>query len=334
MFVIKNSFVVGVLYLSAIIGAGFATGREIMTFFGCYGYAGFVGLAIACFLIIFCGAKALFIVMEQAIDNPHELNVAIGGRNGGKVITVICGLFAYSAYIIMLAGIRQLSKGSMVAVLIVSVCAYIVLYKGFDALTNICGILAPLSVILITILSIYGSVNKNTDVIVDVEYDSSVKGVIIRAFLYAGYNVLTSLCVLGRCKKLLKTRKTPIIGSIVGGIMLFVSAGAILFGILYGKVPVRGSEMPVLVIFGKDNILIYVSILIAMLVSAITGLTGTCIFFDNIIEEKKLGIILGIIAIPLSYISFGNLMDFLYPIFGFAGIFLMIMLALSYNKKV
>ena len=54
MFAIKDSFVVGILYLSAIIGAGFATGREIMTFFGCHGYAGFIGLAIACFLIIFC----------------------------------------------------------------------------------------------------------------------------------------------------------------------------------------------------------------------------------------------------------------------------------------
>ena len=125
-----------------------------------------------------------------------------------------------------------------------------------------------------------------------------------------------------------------IVGSIIGGLMLFVSAGAILYGILHGKVPVNGSEMPVLVIFGDRDMIIYVSILIAMLVSAITGLTGTCIFFDNVIEEKKLGIILGVIAIPLSYISFGNLMDFLYPVFGFAGIFLMIMLALSGNKKV
>ena len=168
----------------------------------------------------------------------------------------------------------------------------------------------------------------------DVEYSSSIRGVIVKSFLYAGYNVLTSLCVLGRCKKILKTRKTPVVGSILCGIMLFVSAGAILFGILHGKVPVKGNEMPVLVIFGEENILIYTSILIAMLVSAVTGLTGTCIFFDNIIEEKKLGIILGIIAIPLSYVSFGNLMDFLYPIFGFAGIFLMIMLALSCSKKV
>ena len=125
MFAIKDSFVVGILYLSAIIGAGFATGREIMTFFGCYGYKGFVGLAIACFLIIFCGAKALIMVKEQAIDNPHELNVAIGGKNGGKAITLICGLFAYSAYIIGAAP-RTIPGCPLFASLIISIPKHLI----------------------------------------------------------------------------------------------------------------------------------------------------------------------------------------------------------------
>ena len=334
MFVIRNSFVVGILYLSAIIGAGFATGREIMTFFGAFGYIGFVGLVLACLLIGFCGAKALLIVRERKIENPHELNIAIGGKHGGQIITILCGLFAYSAYVIMLAGIRQLTNESLLAVVLVSVCAYAVLYKGFDTLTNICGVLAPVSVILITILVLYGSLHMNVENIDDISYNPSVFEMLLKAILYAGYNVLTSLCVLGRCKNILNTRKNAVFGSAIGAIMLFASAGAILFGILHGKVPISGSEMPVLVLLEGKNTLLFIAILIAMLVSAITGLTGTCIFFDGIIPEKKLGAILGIIAIPLSYISFGNLMDFLYPIFGFAGIFLMIMLALSGDKNV
>ena len=49
--------------------------------------------------------------------------------------------------------------------------------------------------------------------------------------------------------------------------------------------------------------------------------------------EKQLGVYLGLAAIPATYISFGRLMDYIYPVFGFAGIFLMIVLALMGRKK-
>lgn len=334
MFSIKRTFILGAIYLSAIIGAGFASGREIMTYFGRYGFLGFAGLIFSCMLIGFCGGKALEIIYEREISSPHDFNIQIGGKHIGRFLTILCGLFSYSAYVIMLAGIRQLTGENIVSVILVSICAYGVLYKGFGTLANICGILAPLSALFIMIIALYGRIKYQTYSAEVIMYDKSIAKLIISALLYSGYNLLTSICMLGRCKKIINSKKTAFLGGLTGGLMLLASGGTILFSLIKGKIPPVSYEMPILALFGANNVVLIACVLLAMLVSAITGLTGTCVFFENIIGEKKLGIILAIIAIPLSYISFGNLMDFIYPIFGFAGIFLMIMLALTGNKKV
>ena len=52
-FIIKNKksiFAISNIYISAVVGAGFATGQEIMTFFTRYGIKSFVGITISTML--------------------------------------------------------------------------------------------------------------------------------------------------------------------------------------------------------------------------------------------------------------------------------------------
>jgi uncharacterized membrane protein YkvI len=312
-----------------------------MTYFACFGYYGTIGLFLSCAVIAFCGAKALVVVRENDIKDPHSFNKTIGGKFGGKVLTVCCGLFSYSAYIIVLAGVKQLCGGSIVSVIIASFCAYFVLCRGFGTLVDICGVCAPVLAGIIAIIALVGAVFGDRHISspeVDYMMPSAMMG--MKILLYAGYNVLTSICVLGRCRELLSTRKNAILGGVLGGVMLFVSGGAVLLGMVYGKIPPGKYEMPVAELFADIQkfpgvyFMINAVIFTAMFLSVISGLTGTCVFFTEYIDEKKLGLILGLIAIPATYLSFGKLMDVLYPIFGLVGIFLIIVLALWGNKKV
>lgn len=307
-----------------------------MTYFARFGYRGLIGLLIACFLIAFCGAKALLAVYRLNIQDPHTFNVAAGGKMIGGFLTVCCGAFGYSAYIIMLAGIRQLCGGSFIAVLAVSVAAYIVLYKGFGTLVKICGIFAPVIACLIALTALIGSFRGDRGgAPVNTVYESGYAGILFRALLYAGYNVLTSVCVLGRSAHLIKKNSHAVWGGIIGGAMLFISGSAVILALIHANIAPGAYEMPILAFFEGRNALIFNAVLFsAMLLSVISGLTGTCVFFSNILPERKLGLILGILAIPAAYVSFGRLMDILYPVFGFAGIFLIIVLALMGRKNV
>lgn len=308
-----------------------------MTYFARYGYKGLIGLLIACFIIAFCGAKALIAVSRLDIRDPHSLNVAAGGKMIGAFLTACCGAFGYSAYIIMLAGIRQLCGGSFMAVLAVSVCAYIVLYKGFGTLVKICGVCAPVIACAIALTALIGSFMSSGGESVSESdaYESGYAGILFRALLYAGYNVLTSVCVLGRSGHMIKKNSHAVWGGIIGGTMLFISGSAVIIALIHANIAPGAYEMPILAFFEGRSALIFNAVLLsAMLLSVVSGLTSTCVFFTNILPERKMGLILGILAIPAAYVSFGRLMDILYPVFGFAGIFLIIVLALMGRKNV
>ena len=312
-----------------------------MTYFACFGYPGLIGLLLSCAIIAFCGAKALLAVRTYDIQDPHTFNKTVGGNVCGRFITVCCGLFSYSAYIVVLAGMKQLCNGSIIPVIIASLCAYLVLCRGFGTLAKICGVFAPLLAGVIAVVVFAGALSSGRyTTAAEVEYLKPSALMALKVLLYAGYNVLTSVCVLGRCRTLLENKRNAILGGIFGGVMLFVSATAVLFGMVYAKIPPDAGEMPVVEIFaaGEGFRLIFIAvkgtIFAAMFLSAITGLTGTSVFFTEYMPEKQLGLIMGIAAIPATYVSFGKLMDVLYPIFGVAGIFLIIMLALMGNKKV
>ena len=59
-----------------------------MTYFAGFGYPGLIGLFAACALIAFCGARALLTVMRGNIQDPHALNIAVGGKAIGSFITI------------------------------------------------------------------------------------------------------------------------------------------------------------------------------------------------------------------------------------------------------
>lgn len=312
-----------------------------MSYFACFGYVGLIGLFGSCAIIAFCGAKALLVVRDNDIKDPHTFNKTVAGKFGGRFLTVCCGLFSYSAYIIVLAGIKQICGGSIIPVVLAGICAYIVLCRGFGTLVDICGVCAPLLAGIVALVAVLGAFFGGCHVeSQSTEYFEPSAMIAVRALLYAGYNVLTSVCVLGRCRGMLQTKQSAVFGGMFGGVMLFVSGAAVLFGMVYTAIPPNAYEMPLQVIFDNSGdlsgafLLIKVVIFTAMFLSAISGLTGTCVFFTEYITEKRLGLILGLMAIPATFVTFGKLMDILYPIFGFTGIFLIIILALMGNKKV
>ena len=58
--------------IGTIIGAGFASGKEIFTFFNSYGYYGFLGLLISEVIIGFVIYKAFYIIINYNIKSYSE----------------------------------------------------------------------------------------------------------------------------------------------------------------------------------------------------------------------------------------------------------------------
>lgn len=83
------------VFISTVIGAGFASGQEIVTFFIRYGRSGLLGLGVAGALFILYGWGILSCVYKNKIRTYSEFTDQIAGRQAGRVLSWIRdGLYA------------------------------------------------------------------------------------------------------------------------------------------------------------------------------------------------------------------------------------------------
>lgn len=105
-----STFKVAATYIGTVIGAGFASGQEILQFFSVFKEKGLLGLIAVTALFILFG----YIVMDfgRKLDSTSHLEVIkfVGGRVLGTFADYIITFFLFGALTAMIAG-----AGAMVA---------------------------------------------------------------------------------------------------------------------------------------------------------------------------------------------------------------------------
>lgn len=68
----KDNFKVIFVIIGAFVGAGFASGKEIYTFFYIYGKNGIIGLIVSALILSIVVCRTLFIINKNNINNYKE----------------------------------------------------------------------------------------------------------------------------------------------------------------------------------------------------------------------------------------------------------------------
>ncbi len=158
---------------------------------------------------------------------------------------------------------------------------------------------------------------------------------IISAIIYSSYNSILLIPILIGLNKYIKTKKEIYLISVISSVILIILGICILFLLLKVNGNIEQIEIPVLYaiqIFGNIFKVIYsMVILLSIFTTAISAGYG---FLENISKNKKayrnLAIIICVLGIPISKIGFSNLVNLMYPIFGYLGIAQLFMIL---NKK-
>jgi uncharacterized membrane protein YkvI len=90
-------------YLGAVIGAGFASGQEIVQFFVNYGTRGLQGGFIAGILFALSGALLLNVAHNHNISNYQELLDFLFGRTWGRIVDFMLAAFLFLGISTMIA---------------------------------------------------------------------------------------------------------------------------------------------------------------------------------------------------------------------------------------
>jgi uncharacterized membrane protein YkvI len=328
---IKLSFI----YLSGVIGAGFITGREIYSYFGRFGFWGFLGALVSMLLFFVTAVKLSRIIINEDCRDLKAVSKAIFGENRGAVVCLLTAVFLYCMYVVMLAGASELLRdylnfGKWSAAVSVTCFCIVLLFAGFSGLATVCSVAAPVTaVIMLLTLALSGSYKSFFSRLVvsgDVgKFDFLCIGA---AVVYCGYNLLVLLSVMPRASKNTDTYKDLKRGN-VGGVFL---VGGLIFAVLTGIYDMEGrnTSMPLLYKATEYNgvlrILMLLAVFITMILSCAVNLSncGRELSLKLGCSEKTAGIILALAGCLLSFIGFGRLMDILYTFFGALGVILII----------
>ena len=245
MNIISSVFVI----VGAIIGAGFASGKEIYTFFYAYGTKGILGIFISIFLIGLMIYKSLEIIKKYNINNYNEFLEKITKNNSEKIkifLNSIINIFLLIVFFVMCAGFaaffnQEFGINQIYSGLIIAIICYIILNKNIKGIILFNFILIPLIIIILFLLGI-----KNIEIIKNINFNFQINNLdfLPKAILYASYNSITLISILIPMKKYIKNKKTIFIISFLSSIIIIILAIIIFSLLLNIKTNVNNIELP------------------------------------------------------------------------------------------
>ncbi|WP_058486678.1 YkvI family membrane protein [Defluviitalea phaphyphila] len=323
------------VYTGTVLGAGFASGREIIQFFTSYGWDGICGLFLSGLLFALLGCVVLEIVYIYKIKDYRDFIYPIMGDFLGNVMEWVVSLFMFITFCAMLAGAGALLKQQFnipttIGVFIMAGLCFIIFLYDIKGIIAINSILAPLLLIGGILLGIYIIVFKDVAVFsysITSVFRKITRNWVASSIIYVSYNIITAVVILCSLYNTINSKKEARLGGIIGGLVLGVLGiciGMVTF-IHYGNI--KDIEIPMLEITAKYGFLIEYIYLIVLFSAIFTtavangyGFLNRVCFEFNVSYKFILPIFI-LISILIAKIGFSKMVGEIYPIFGYVGIF-------------
>ncbi|HEX2946332.1 MAG TPA: hypothetical protein VHT96_10300 [Clostridia bacterium] len=341
----KNIVKVACIYATSIIGAGFASGQEIMQFFSTYRSGGFLGILLSGILFAVVGGLVLDKICTERIRNFEEFLFPAFGWGIGWIIEAAVTVFMLCMFCIMLAGSGHVISDRTgmqlnLAALIMGVICMVFILTNIKGIVTLSTLTTPILVAGIILAGTYIIIFNSAQTSGITGYLRHVTGNwFVSSLLYVSYNSIPAIVIMCSLLPYLKTRRTAVGGGILGGLMLCVTAFIINIAIFLFYPDALKAELPILSILKSSSEpagnLYAVILWLAMFLSAVTS--GFC-FTERAASMLKLDrriitLVLCAAAVPLSTLGFSRLIAAIYPVFGYLGLFIIIVVLLQGGLK-
>lgn len=334
----KNVLTITMVIIGSVIGAGFASGQEINSFFYKYGIIGIWGIIISIFLISLIIYKVFLIIKKENINTYKNFleNILENKNNKNKylnisnITNIIINIFLIISFFIMIAGFgayfyQEYNMNAMLGSAILAVVCLIIFMNNVEGLLKTSKYLIPILIFFMIIIGIKNINNLNSIEINNNKVINNFFPAIISGIIYGSYNIILLIPVLITLKNKVKKNNIFLI-SIFSGIILFILSLIIYFLLINIKININKIEMPVVYVIRKnfpEFKKIYEFIILTSILT--TAISEGISVLENISKSKKsyaqLASILCITSVIFSKIGFSNLINLLYPLFGVLGIF-------------
>ena len=223
-------------YAGTVIGAGFASGQEILQFFTAFGRAGLLGVAVAFVLFAAFGIRMLELGRRFDARSYRTVVRFAGGRWGGPVLDGVLTAFLLGTAVAMASGAgavgveqfgwpRWVGSGLLTALTAATVLA------GLHGVVRSIGFVAPVLITSVLVMSVYALVTESgLGPALAWKGDPRLGAVpfwFIAAPLYVAYNSVLAVPVLTPLGPAASSPAALRWGGLLGGLGLALGATAI-----------------------------------------------------------------------------------------------------------
>ena len=331
------------IYMGIIIGAGFASGQEILSFFTVYGEKWIFGMVFSGLIFSIVGGATVKIIYDNNIKSSEIFFRKISGTFFGKVFDLISAVFTVVLFMAMYSasgGFMEEGLGlcRIYGSIILFILCFIVFCFGSSGVGVVNGILSPIILFLSIIVCIYIFISKDKMVFMYGIMENSDYKWLFSALVYSSYNIITGIASLTSSNDIIMKNEKTFFGGILGGMgmgVIGIFTGAVLF--IYSDIAL-GVELPLLSILKNSENYIKAMYFVVIWCAIISTALGNGYAFVERMSNKLsinrcvLSFFLSLFGIIFTYADFSVVVGSLYSYFGVIGIF-MIIFVIIYTLK-
>lgn len=328
-------------FIGIIVGAGFASGQEVLQYFTSFGHMGTVAAVLATALFAYLGMTLTRIGSRLQTTSHRDAIYTISGRVLGVIVDYIIIFTLFGVGVVMIAGAgsilhQQFNFPPFIGSLILTILIIMTVMLNVEKVITVIGSVTPFLILALILISLYSLMTMDMSFEqlnpVAKNVPTTLPNWFVSAINYVSFNIAVGAgmsLVMGGTEE---DERIAAIGGLFGGIgvgILIIIAHLAIFS----KVDVIAQyEMPLLKIV--DNISPVLGVLMTFILFGMIFNTAVSMFYAFVarfvqMETKTSNmmiVIIGFIAFVLSFVGFTKLVGELYPVIGYLGLFLILAL--------
>ncbi|AWB81067.1 hypothetical protein C3B44_00860 [Corynebacterium yudongzhengii] len=343
----KRALSIALAFTGIIVGAGFASGQEALQYFVAFGYWGLAGVAVAAILMTISGIALLQLGSYYQAREHLSVLSSISNKAVAWILDIATIITLFSIGFVMFAGggsnlEQQFGIPVWVGALIMLVLVLITGMLDVNKVTAVIGAITPFVILFIAFVTIWTLVTADWDIAhlnnVTANVDTTLPNWWISALNYIGLCVMTAVSMTIVIGGNMMDTKAAGFGGVLGG-AFFLGMLLLLVLALFLEVElVADDALPVLTLI--TNIHPWLGYAMAIVVFGMIFNTAIGMFYalgKRLTRKRRhlyrpVFIAACLIGFVLSFVGFESLVAYLYPLLGYMGVFMIIVLSVAWLR--
>ncbi|MCC4263743.1 hypothetical protein LL240_04650 [Oceanimonas baumannii] len=324
-------------FIGIIVGAGFASGQEVLQYFTSFGHLGTAAAVVATALFAYLGMMLTWLGSRTQTRSHKAVVYQISGRYLGVIVDGVIIFTLFGVGVVMIAGAgstlhQQFELAPMIGSVLMTLMIGATLMLNVNRVVGLIGSITPflvLALLLICIYSLFAMDRSFAELAPIAEsVESTLPHWLVSAVNYVSFNIAVgaamSLVMGGAEPDARIARWGGLLGGVGVGVMIMISHLAI-----FSQIDVvAGYPLPLLKII--DGISPWLAKAMALVLFGMIFSTGASMFYAFVARfmemrttaANRFSIITLAVGFVASFAGFTQLVAFFYPLIGYLGLFL------------